>query len=130
MSDTRNPYGMLGLPFGASSDQAQRAFARLARGLRRAPGGTERLTDLTWALNQIQEAIKDPRTALDLYRIPADPGSLDPEQPGILKPGPLRLERMTGPSDEDWARLVDAAGMEAARGLVAEIAASSQIPSR
>ena len=128
--DTRNPYGMLGLPFGASRDQASRAFAKMARGLRRQADGADRLTDLTWALNQIEEAIKDPRTALHLYRIPADPGSLDPEQPGLLKPPPEFLERESPSSESDWAQLLGESGREALRAVVADVAAHSRLPNR
>jgi hypothetical protein len=128
--DLRNPYGLLGLPFGAARETAARAFARKARGLRHQPGNTEVLTQLTWALNQIEEAIKDPRTALHIYRVPADPGSLDPEQPGVLQPPPVRMERTTPPSDEDWAALLDTARREAQRALLADVAATSALPNR
>jgi hypothetical protein len=128
--DLRNPYGMLGLPFGAARETAARAFARKARGLRHRPGNTEVLTQLTWALNQIEEAIKDPRTALHIYRVPADPGSLDPEQPGVLQPPPVRMERATPPSDDDRAALLELARCEAQRALQADVAATSALPTR
>jgi hypothetical protein len=128
--DLRNPYGMLGLPFGAPREAASRAFARKARGLRSQAGGAAVLTELSWALNQIEEAIKDPRTALHIYRVPADPESLDPEQPGVLKPPPERMARTTDPSEADWAALLDEAGREAQRALLDEIAAHSALPGR
>ena len=79
MSD-RNPYVMLGVPFGSPRDVATRAFARKAKGQRRSRVSESKgeLTDLTWALNQVSEAIRDPRTALDIYRVPADPNALEP----------------------------------------------------
>lgn len=128
--DLRNPYGMLGLPFGASREAASKAFARKARGLRRQAGSTQALTQLTWALNQVQEAIKDPRTALHLYRVPADPGSLDPDLPGVLKPPPERMERTTDPSDAEWAALLDMARQEAHRAVLAEVSAHVELPGR
>ena len=79
MSD-RNPYVMLGVPFGSPRDVATRAFARKAKGQRRSRSrvseSKSELTDLTWALNQVSEAIRDPRTALDVYRVPADPNEI------------------------------------------------------
>jgi hypothetical protein len=128
--DLRNPYGMLGLPFGANREAASRAFARKARGLRRQPGSTEALTQLTWALNQIEEAIKDPRTALHLYRVPADPGSLDPEQPGVLKPPPVPLARTTPPSADAWAALLDTARGELRNALLVDLAERTPLPAR
>lgn len=128
--DTRNPYGMLGLPFGASRDAASRAFALRGRGLRRQPDSAAKLTQLTWALNQIEEAIKDPRTALHIYRVPADPGSLDPDQSGVLKPQPERMDRETGPSAADWSELVDLTRREVQRALLVDLAAHAQLPQR
>ena len=79
----RNPYVILGVPFGATREQANAAFARRARPLRRlGAAGRDRMTDLTWALNQIDEAIREPGTALWLYRIPVDPAVLAPSGPG------------------------------------------------
>jgi hypothetical protein len=130
MFDLRNPYGMLGLSFGASRDEASKAFARAGRGLRRQADGTEKLEQLTWALNQIEEAIRDPRLALHIYRIPADPGSLDPEQPGMLRPEPERMPRTTGPSDEAWAELLTLARQEAQRAVLVELATMSPLPDR
>lgn len=128
--DLRNPYGILGLPFGASRDDASRAFARVARGLRRQSGSTERLTQLTWALNQIDEAIKNPRTALHIYRVPADPGALEPEQPGILKPPPERMARTTPDSTAEWDELLGRARLEARAAIIAEVASASTLPTR
>jgi hypothetical protein len=96
----RNPYLILGLPFGATRDEANRAYALKARGLRRTPGGEDALVELGWALNQIDEAIADPRKALEIYRIPADPGAFYPEATGILRPAPERLARREPESRE------------------------------
>ena len=50
----RNPYIILGIPFGSSREQANIAFARRARPLRRkGPEARTQMTDLTWALNRL-----------------------------------------------------------------------------
>ena len=69
----KNPYVILGIPFGASRAEANAAFAKKAQALKREGGGLDRMTDLTWALQRIGVAIKEPATAMELYRIPADP---------------------------------------------------------
>lgn len=130
IGDDRNPYILLGLPFGASRDVASRAFAQRARGLRRQANGTEHLTELTWALNQIQEAVKDPRTALHIYRVPADPGALEPDQPGVLRPGPIRMARTTAPSEQMWGALLASAQSEARAAIRAEVAQQATFPQR
>jgi hypothetical protein len=131
-SGTRNPYVILGIPFGATRDQAARAFARRAKGQRRAREATERLTELTWALNQVQDAIADPRTALHVYRVPADAVALEPQGDGILRPRPELMARKT--HDEDSRRaigaMLDSARSEALHAVHAEAAASVQLPPR
>jgi len=69
----RNPYVILGIPFGAPRATANAAFARKAQALKRDGGDLDRMTDLTWALQRISVAITEPATAMDPYRIPADP---------------------------------------------------------
>ena len=128
----RNPFVMLGIPYGAPRDVATRAFARKAKGQRRRRVGESNadLTDLTWALNQVSEAIRDPRTALDVYRVPADPGALDPLGKGVLRPGPEPMPRTTESSEGAWARLLDAAGEEAVALLHDEIRSTTRLPAR
>jgi hypothetical protein len=125
----RNPYVILGIPYGATREQANIAFARRARPLRRLGAeGRDRMTDLTWALNQIDEAIREPDNALWLYRIPADPAVLGPSGPGEFAPPPLRLDRRTGDSTEARARLQRAAAQEYLRRLLIERAAHVETP--
>lgn len=69
----KNPYVILGIPFGASRAEANAAFAKKAQALKREGGSLDQMTDLTWALQPIGVAIKEPATAMELYRIPADP---------------------------------------------------------
>lgn len=128
----RNPYVMLGVPFGSPRDVATRAFARKAKGQRRARVSERKgeLTDLTWALNQVAEALRDPRTALHVYRIPADPNALEPIGEGLLRPGPEAMPRTTESSGAAWARLLDAAREEAVAALHEEIAMTTALPER
>lgn len=115
----RNPYVILGVPFGATREQANIAFARAARPLRRlGAAGRDRMTDLTWALNQIDEAIREPEAALWLYRIPADPGLLSPSGTGEFAPAPRRFGRRTGDSSAAVADLRRAAAQEFLRHLL------------
>lgn len=128
----RNPYVMLGIPYGSPRDVATRAFARKAKGQRRsrASAGKGELTDLTWALNQVSEALRDPRSALDVYRVPADIDALKPVGEGVLRPGPEAMPRTTASSDAEWARLLDAARAEAVAVLHEEIASTATLPQR
>ena len=84
----RNPYVILGIPFGATRAEANAAFARKARSLRRDGADLDQMTDLTWALQRIDVAIRDPATAMELYRIPADPEAFQGEGDGVLRPPP------------------------------------------
>lgn len=132
MDDGSNPYVMLGIPFGSARDVATRAFARKAKGRRhqRGPEASGDLTELTWALNQVEENIRDPRTALHIYRVPADPGALEPRAEGVLRPGPELLPRTTESSQAAWGRLLDAAREEALSVVYHYIASTSALPLR
>lgn len=124
-SPLRNPYVILRVPFGASRDVATAAFAKQARGLRRVPGGATRLTELTWALNQIEQLELAPHLNLDVYRIPADDRLLFPAAPGVLNPPPERLERRSPDAESAWKALLAATGREALLALCAEVAATA-----
>jgi len=128
----RNPYVILGIAFGSPRDVATRAFARKAKGQRRARASESQttLTDLTWALNQVSEGIREPRTALGVYRVPADPEALEPIGEGVLRPGPELMPRTTSSSQAEWARLLDAAREEAVAVLHEEIAMTAALPQR
>ena len=94
MIESRNPYIILGIPFGSSRELALTAFARKSRPLRRAGReGASQLTDLTWALSQVTELIKDPDANLALFRIPSDPDAFSFEGAGVMRPKPEKLER-------------------------------------
>jgi hypothetical protein len=123
---------MLGIPFGSPRDVATRAFARKAKGQRRRRASEDKgeLTDLTWALNQVAEAIRDPRTALHIFRVPADPAALEPIGEGVLRPGPEPMPRTTPSADAESARLLDAARAEAVAVLHEQVAAATTLPTR
>lgn len=105
--DRRNPYIILGIPFGASREEANVAFARKAKALRRKASARLALTDLTWALNQVDEAIQHPERELGIYRVPADPNAYTVPAAGVFNPPP---ERMPVHPDADAAL----AGLQAA----------------
>lgn len=90
----RNPYILLGIPYGSSRELALTAFARKSRDLRRqGREGRVAMTDLTWALSQISEVTRNPQAALDIYRIPADPDAFRFSGSGALEPGVEHVPR-------------------------------------
>jgi hypothetical protein len=116
---TRNPYVILGIPFGSSREEANIAFARKARQLRRL--GTEgrgRMTDLTWALNQVDEGIRHPDAAMEIYRIPADPEAFTVRAAGVLAPPPETMPRHSGDPQAALDEVRAAAALEYLRYLV------------
>ncbi|HEU5026961.1 MAG TPA: hypothetical protein VFV01_18735 [Spirillospora sp.] len=124
----RNPYLILGIPYGASRDAANIAFARRSRALRRQGlRGGERMTDLTWALNQIDEAETDPGAAVGVYRIPATPAVFE-SGPGVLAPPPEALPGRGGDRDTAFHRLHAAAVHDYLRFLVATAAPRLDLP--
>lgn len=113
---SRNPYVILGIPFGASRAQANVAFARKARSLRRG-GDTDQLTDLTWALQRIDEAIRQPGTAMELYRIPADPRAFQGGGEGVLQPPAERFGALEADRGQALAWTQQSAARELLRYL-------------
>jgi hypothetical protein len=123
----RNPYLILGIPFGASRGEANAAFARKARVLKRG-ADLDQMTDLTWALQRITVAITDPATAMELYRIPADPEAFQVDGEGLLKPPPEQLPAMDGDAGQALEALRQAAAREYLRYLVTVRAARMSLP--
>jgi hypothetical protein len=125
----RNPFLILGIPFGASREQANIAFARRSRALRRA-GGAKRteLTDLTWALNQIDEATASPSTFFGIFRVPADAETFNAPGPGALHPPPETLPPRGGDREAALAGLQAQATLELLRYLVQFRAGQVPVP--
>jgi hypothetical protein len=125
----RNPYVILGIPFGSSREEANIAFARRARQLRRlGTQGRTQLTDLTWALNQVDEGISHPEAAMEIYRIPADPAAFTVDGAGVLAPPPEVLAPRPGDHEAALAGLQAAAAQEYLRYLVLLRADQVQFP--
>lgn len=126
----RNPYMILGIPFGSSRAEANVAFARKAKALRRGgPDGIDQLTELTWALHQIDEAIRHPAAAMELYRIPADPELFRSHcGEGVLRPPPESLPARPGDRVADLAGLRLRAAHEYLRHLVVNHGSGLQPP--
>jgi hypothetical protein len=97
--DRRNPYLVLGVPYGTDRAIATRSFAQRSRRARRDDAFPYSVEDLTWALHQVEANLDDPTVAIDHFRVPADPSQLQlPEGPGLLRPAATPLERRTEPS--------------------------------
>jgi hypothetical protein len=117
--EARNPYLILGIPFGATREQANIAFARRTKALRRAGGqNRDQLTDLTWALNQLDQIAAHAETVLDVYRIPASAETFTSPGPGVLSPPPEPLPPRGGDRDAALAHLALRANHELLRYLV------------
>ena len=102
-TDRRNPYVILGIPFGASEREARTGFAKAKRRLRDNPNAPFSQEDLTWALHQVEQIILKPELAFEVYRIPA---VVRLDVAGVFNPGPHRTERTTEPATaEDWNRV-------------------------
>ena len=121
---------ILGVPFGASRYEASVAFADRAKKLRRLPEGTKILTDLTWALNQIDEVLRNPSLALHVYRVPADPSALLPVGNGVLNPAPEVLKRRTATKPAHHEEMRQNVGRELLRALALEVASSAGVPGK
>lgn len=110
MVERRNPYLVLGVPFGASRDEATRAFARRSKFLRRlGASGRDRHTDLTGALHEIETGGTDPAARMAPYRVPADPRTASLTSDGlfgrgVFAPPPETFDR---PPDGDDPHLRD-----------------------
>jgi hypothetical protein len=118
--ERRNPYLVLGLPFGASREEAVRSFARRTKFLRRAtdPSSRARHTDLTGALHEIESAAAPAEARMSPYRIPADPelaalSSSAELGHGVFAPPPVPLD-----VEPDLGELRRAAAFELLRAVV------------
>lgn len=102
MSDDsrRNPYLILGVPFGSSASEATRAFAKRSRSAR-AGSGAYSVEDLTWALHQVEHAEQNPHSTLSHFRIPADPDAAESLMPAGPAGQVLPMGRKTPKPDAE-----------------------------
>ncbi len=124
----RNPYVILGVPFGSPKSVANAAFARKAQALKRDGGSLDQMTDLTWALQRVSVAIREPATAMELYRIPADPEAFQADGDGVLRPPPERLPPVDGDRASALEGLRQGAAREYLRYLVSVRATRVTLP--
>jgi hypothetical protein len=90
--ERRNPYLILGIPFGASREDATKAFLRRTKSLRRLGAAGRTLhTDLTGALKEIEDRPEHPDAVMTPYRVPADPDLERGIGTGAFAPPPERL---------------------------------------
>lgn len=99
--DRRNPYVILGIPFGAGESEARTGFAKASRRIRQIDDAPYTMEDLTWALHQIEQIIEDPSKAFSVFRVPADPTATAIERRGVFNPQPEPMPRNTSPSTDE-----------------------------
>ena len=120
----RNPYLILGVPYGSPREAATKAFAKSARRARRESDYSYSIEDLTWALNQIEAHLENPTSDLSTYRVPADPEALRPPHglAGVKIPVQV-LERRTPPvTQQDLTRVMEQIRAEVAESIIDELA--------
>ncbi len=117
--DTRNPYLILGLDYGATADEARTAFARCVRRIRSMADPPFDREDLAWALHELEHPEQDPARSVRYYRVPANRAHLPSPRPGdLFFPGPVRLPRRTQPATQEVILgLADEAYREGVREL-------------
>lgn len=113
MTDRRNPYVVLGVPFGSTESVARRGFARASRRLKSGTHHRYSVEDLTWALHEVEQLIEDPAKSFSMYRIPADPASTDVEAGGIFSPQAEAIGRTTKPGSPDDYEAIKVLAMHA-----------------
>ncbi|MFJ3305050.1 hypothetical protein ACIPSA_18385 [Streptomyces sp. NPDC086549] len=113
----RNPYLVLGVLFGAGREEANIAFVRRTRALRRGLAQGDP-TDLTWALNRIDEAGGDPADRMDVFRVPALPEAFEGGGPGVFEPGPEPLAARPGDRRRALGELREQAAVDWVKHLV------------
>ncbi len=94
--DRRNPYFILGIDYGATRDEARQASGRVIRRVRRDPDSLYGIEDVTWALHQVEQAIDKPESAVNHFRVPANPALFAEPRAYVTLP-PLPMARSTPP---------------------------------
>jgi hypothetical protein len=101
-TDRRNPYVILGIPFGSDRATAERAFSQRSRLARKGGDFPHSVDDLIWAINQVESHLDDPTTSAATYRIPVYPEALRrPTGHGLFRPPLVPLARRTPASTPD-----------------------------
>jgi hypothetical protein len=120
MDDRRNPYLILGIPYGASRGEARRAAVARTRELRQRQKAVYAPDDVNWALHQVEQVLDDPDSAVGVFRVPAAPGVLDaPTREGLFNPKAEVLDRTTTQlSDEDYDRIRREAAAAVSRRVI------------
>lgn len=123
MDDRRNPYVILGVPYGASRGEARRAAARRTRVLRQREGSPYSTEDVTWALHQVEQVIDDADSAVEVFRVPAAPGILDaPSGRGLFHPPAEPLPRRSVQlTEEEYSGLRHAAIAAVSRDVITKL---------
>jgi hypothetical protein len=123
MTERRNPYLILGLPYGATRGEARRAAASRVKELRRRSGALYSTEDVTWALHQVEQVIDEPLTGVDVFRVPAAPGILDaPSGHGLFHPQAVPMTRRTEPmTDEEFREIRHRAVVAVSKGVLATL---------
>lgn len=98
--EKRSPWVVLGIPFPATKAEANRAFARRSRELRKNRELPWDQEDLSWALAAVTLVEESPDATVNHYRVPADPGVFDrPAADDLFVPAVRPIERRTDPAE-------------------------------
>lgn len=97
---TRNPYLVLGVPYGTTESAARRAFAKAAKRAKRDKTFPYTHEDLTAALHEISQIGHDSASDLRFYRVPVT-AATGTSEPGVLNPGPEPMARRAPTTDAD-----------------------------
>lgn len=123
MDDRRNPYLILGIPYGSSRGEGRRGAARRMHELRQSQDAPYSAEDVTWALHQVEQVIDDAESAVEVFRVPAAPGILDaPSGQGLFHPPAVPLPRKSGPlTDQEYKEIRHRAVASVSKNVLAAL---------
>ncbi|MBA3361853.1 MAG: hypothetical protein H0T94_10385 [Acidimicrobiia bacterium] len=107
----RNPYIILGIPYGAVASEARRGFAAKSRLIKREENSQYEIEDLTWALHELEQERAMDTIEIDVYRVPADPEALIVRETGLFNPLPEPLPITSGLSRLDVVDALEVAAL-------------------
>lgn len=107
----RNPYILLGIPYGAGASEARRGFATKSRLVKRGGSAHYDVSDLTWALHELEQERVTDTTEIDVYRVPADPEVFVGSEPGLFNPPPEPFPIRSHSSREDVIDALEVAAL-------------------